>query len=169
MNPLADIYFLNAEALAMELRNGTLSEHRAVKHLIASLVIGGVGFEVPVRPALTGDGSSAVSEVLGFILSGVVCYYGIWLLHQVNAKGDGKEFFLRFSVLTLPVAVQLILLFAAIGAILLVVISAISSSLGAAGSMLAMLLLIGLILSAVAMYFLRMRKYLAIAAGYQLS
>ena len=48
MKALADIYFYNAMGLATELRNGTVSEARAVKHLIASIILGGVGFEVPV-------------------------------------------------------------------------------------------------------------------------
>lgn len=108
---LKDIYFYNAKALAVELRNGTVSEHKAVKHMIAAIILGGIGFEIPISidPGESSPGIfHAISFVMFFVISGVISFYGVWLTYQVNNKGDGDDYFLRFSALTLPFGIQLL-------------------------------------------------------------
>ena len=165
---LRDIYFYNARALATELRDGSISEHRAVKHMIAAIIIGGIGFEIPitVTPEETNTGIfQFISFILMFVITGVISYYGVWLTQQVNNKGDGKDYFLRFAVLTLPVGVQLLILFLWVGLAIAVLSFALLSTLGAAGVILTFLIFYLAAIVFVIMFFARMRNYIAIAAG----
>lgn len=168
MKALADIYFYNALALAHELRNGTVSETRALKHLIASLILGGISFEVPITvefqvSASKLDGFSAYFAL--FIIMGVITYYGAWLTHQVNTKGDGKEYFLRFAALTLPIGIQLAVLFIAVGLMLAMLGMVLTTALGEWGMYITEATFYVLIIAFTAMFFLRMRKFISIASG----
>ncbi len=168
MKALRDIYFYNAHALASELRAGTISETRAIKHLVASVILGGIGFEVPITGEFCSEGtggSGVLSVIIVFVVAGVISYYGIWLAQQVNTKGDGKDFFLRFSVLALPIGVQLMVLFVLLGVVLISISMFMTSSLGTWGIPLSQVLFILLFLVFVVMFFLRMRKYIGLASG----
>jgi len=168
MKGLKDIYFYNALALATELKEGTFSQHRAIKHLIASLVLFGIGFEIPVSVEFSDTNLNAaqiIGQITLFIVAGVISYYGAWLVYQVNEKGDGKDFFMRFTVLSLPVGIQLIVVFLWVGLIFAVVATALTSAIGVFG---AYLTLVGVFIAVpvfLVLYFLRLRKYIAIAAG----
>ncbi len=168
MKTLADIYFFNAMGLATDLRNGLVSETRAIKHLIASIILGGVGFEVPISIEFH-ESASGVGQITGyvlmFIITGVISYYGVWLTHQVNRKGDGKEYFLRFAALTLPVGIQLVVRFIIVGLLLALLAIPLTTALGEWG---VYLVQAGFYLAAIiftAMFFLRMRKYIGVASG----
>jgi len=168
MKALADIYFYNAIGLAMDLRNGSVSEVRALKHLIASIILGGVGFDVPIsvefRESLTGIGQVS-GFVLMFITTGIISYYGVWLAYQANAKGDGEDFFLRFAALTLPIGIQLAVLFLGIGIFLALLVIPLTNYFGQWGVYLirAGFYVAGVVFAA--MFFLRMHKYIAVASG----
>ena len=168
MKGLRDIYFYDAMGLATELNQGSFSQHRAIKHLIARLVLFGIGFEIPVSVEFSETSINAVQiigQIVLFIIAGVISYYGAWLVYQVNEKGDGKDFFMRFTVLSLPVGIQLIVVFLWVGLIFAVVAIALTSTIGAIG---AYLTLVGVFIAVpvfLILYFLRLRKYIAIAAG----
>ncbi|HHJ35822.1 MAG TPA: hypothetical protein ENJ87_08640 [Gammaproteobacteria bacterium] len=168
MKGLKDIYFYNANGLATELKDGSFSQYRAVKHLIASLVLFGIGFEIPVTIKFTESNINAaqlIVQIVLFIIAGVISYYGAWLVYQVNEKGDGKDFFMRFTVLSLPVAIQLIVIFLWVGLLFAVVAIALTSTIGILG---AYLTLVGVFVAVpvfLILYFIRLRKYIAIAAG----
>jgi|AZIC01.1.fsa_nt_gi hypothetical protein len=165
---LKDIYFYNANALAIELKNGTLSEHRAVKHMIAAIILGGIGFEIPISvdPGESNPGIFHVlSFIIFFIISGFISFYGVWLTHQVNSKGDGNDYFLRFTVLALPIGIQLLVLFLWIGLALIVLSFALLAALEGIGAILMVLIFYLVAIAFLAMFFIRMRNYIAIAAG----
>ena len=169
MKALADIYFYNAMGLATELRNGTVSEARAVKHLIASIILGGVGFEIPVSvefQATTSGLGQLISYLAIFIITGVISYYGVWLTHQVNGKGDGKEYFLRFAALTLPIGIQLVVLFLGVGLLLVLLAMALTSTLGEWGAYLTEAGFYLAVIAFTAMFFIRMRRYIGVASGF---
>lgn len=169
MNALRDIYFYNAFKLASEIRSGTLTEYRAVKHLVASMIIGGIGFELPISVEF-GEFNMSYFENIGgfimFIVVGVITYYGVWLNYQVNSKGDGKDFFLRFSALSLPVTIQLLVLFIGIGFLFFTISFFLAMQLGVMGAIITEITFYVLLIALYLMFFLRMRKYLALAANY---
>jgi magnesium-transporting ATPase (P-type) len=165
---LKDIYFYNARALASELNNDSVTEYRAVKHMVAAIILGGIGFEIPISVSPEETNSSIFqfgSYVVFFIITAIISYYGVWLTYQVNKKGDGKDYFLRFSVLTLPVGIQLFVLFLWVGLALVVLSFALLSTLGAVGAYLMMLLFYVVAIAFIIMFFTRMRTYIAIASG----
>ena len=168
MDSLKDIYFYNAIGLAEELKQGTFSQHRAIKHLVASLVLFGIGFEIPVSVEFSESNLNAtqtIGQIVLFIIAGIISYYGAWLVYQVNEKGDGKDFFMRFTVLSLPIGIQLIVVFLWVGLLFAVVATALTSTIGIYG---AYLTLAGVFIAVpvfLILYFLRLRKYIAIASG----
>lgn len=168
MNALKDIYFYNAFGLASEIRSGTLTEYRAVKHLIASTIISGIGFDVPLSIEF-GEYNIRSLDALGglvmFVLLGVISYYGVWLIYQVNRKGDGKDFFMRFSALSLPVGIQLAVLFLGIGIVLMAFAFILSEQFGEVGAVISQLIFYAATVVFSVMFFLRMRKYIAVAAN----
>lgn len=168
MNWLSDVYLLNAEALANELRSGAVSEGRAVKHVIVAIVLGGLGFDVPISVDWKGDVASGFRMGLALsttLVGALVTYYGMWLTYQVNQKGDGKDFFLRFAVLSLPVGIYLALVFLIVGALLVGGIMILSVDGGIIGYYLGLASFAVASLAFAAMFFLRMRAYIAIASG----
>lgn len=165
---LKDIYFYNALALANELKNGTFTEYRAIKQMIASLVLGGIGFSVPISVEFQDDNLGFVemlTYIISFIITGIISYYGVWLTYQVNNKGDSKDYFLRFVSLSLPIGIQLFIVFLGISIILMFLTMALVSSLGAGGAYMFYALFTILIIMFTSMFFARMRRYMAIATG----
>jgi len=72
---------------------------------------------------------------------------------------------MRFTVLSLPVGIQLIVVFLWVGLIFAVVATALTSTIGVFG---AYLTLVGVFVAVpvfLTLYFIRFRKYIAIAAG----
>lgn len=166
---LKDIYFYNALALANELKNDTFSEYRAIKHLIVSFIIGGIGFTIPISASFQEDDNVQLVEILtnltSFIITGIISYYGVWLTYQVNCKGDSKDYFLRFVSLSLPIGIQLILVFIVVIIVLMFLSIALVSSLGAGGAYVYFTVYTALMVIFTLMFFSRMRKYMAIATG----
>lgn len=165
---LHGIYFYNALDLAKEIKDGSFTEFRAVKHLIATLVLGGISFSIPI--SVTTEQSNigiltAFLYLLAFIASGVICYYGVLLTYQVNNKGDGKDYFLRFAALSLPVGIQLIVLFTWIGLAIIALTFALFSIFGEFGfyAMFLITFIAGCCFTI--LFFIRLRNYLFIASG----
>ena len=165
---LKDIYFYNALALANELKNNTFSEHRAIKQMIAAIILGGIGFSVPITINFQESNIDLVAKfilIFEFIITGIISYYGVWLTYQVNCKGDAKDYFLRFTVLTLPIGIQLALIFLGVMLVIVFLGVELSDALGAIGAHLTQALYFTTTLVFVAMFFTRMRRYIAIASG----
>lgn len=171
MTFLSDIYFLDAKSLALELRNGTFSEHRAVKQaIVQAIVSGGASSGLLQVGASEGPAWSLgvlSLKVLAFSVSGLIAYFGMWLTYQVNRKGDGKDYFLRFAALSLPISVKLIIQYIALCVLLFLastLLATLSESLSFAVAYFPFAALLGFYVLA-AMFYLRMRTYLAIASG----
>ena len=165
---LNDIYFYNALALANELKNGTFTEYRAIKQMIASIILGGVGFSVPISVEFQESGlglAATLSFIFSFIITAIISYYGVWLTYQVNNKGDAKDYFLRFVSLSLPVGIQLVVIFLGVSVILMFLTMALVSATGAVGAYVYFVLFAMILILFTAMFFARMRRYIAVAAG----
>ena len=165
---LKDIYFYNALALANELKDDTFSEYRAIKHLIVSFIIGGIGFTIPISAEFQNDNVGLVETLTHFalfIVTGIISYYGVWLTYQVNRKGDSKDYFLRFASLSLPIGIQLITICIGVALMLMVLTMVLVSSLGSVGVYIYFVLYAALVIIFTLMFFSRMRRYMAIATG----
>lgn len=168
MKALKDIYFYNARALALELKENAVTEHRAVKHIIAAVVISGIGFDVPIAIDHGGPSSGIfhlLLSVIVYIVSGVISFYGVWLTYQANSKGDGRDYFMRLATLSLPVGIQLLVLFVGIGLVISVLSITIFSLMGKSGAFLTTVIFYISVFAFLVMYFFRLRNYIAIAAG----
>lgn len=174
MNFFKDVYLWNARALANELHGGTLSEYRALKHFLVSVIIGGSYFYFPVGIEFVEPGIGfsyfLFESVLFFIVTGVISYFGIWLCFQGNSKGDGKEFFLRMATLALPVLNKVLILGVFVGVPLLNFTVLILSWLFEGSSILTIYVptIIEVILGFVflTVYYIILHRYMCIAAGY---
>ncbi len=172
MNFANDIYFLDAKSLALELRNGTFSEHRALKHMIAQLIVtGGASSGIFQAGASGGPAWSlgALSlKLSAFVVSGLIAYFGMWLTYQANGKGDGKDYFLRFAALSLPISLKLLIQYVPLVALLflasILLTNRSPSTLGSAVVYFPYAVLLGFYVLTL-MFYLRMRTYLAIACG----
>ena len=167
MKFLKDIYFYDAKKLALELKEGTVSEYRGVKHFVAFAIIAGISLDIPLSATFE-QSSSNLMWLFGFfvfyILGGVISYYGIWLCYQINNKGDGKDFFLRFSILSLPIGIQLTILFFGIGLIVLLFAIPLTKMFGIYGVYLSEVATYLLMLVMTSMFYFRMKNYIAIAS-----
>jgi hypothetical protein len=172
MNFASDMYLLDAKSLALELRNGTFSEIRAVKQAIGQLILSG-GASSGILQAGSGEGPALSVDVLSlkvvaFVVGGLITYFGMWLTHQVNRKGDGRDFFLRFAALSLPISVKLIIQYIALCVLLFLASTLLAmqsqSTFGFTVVYFPFAALLGFYLLAV-MFYLRMQTYLAIASG----
>jgi putative flippase GtrA len=107
-------------------------------------------------------------HLVAFIVGGLFTYFGMLLTYQANSKGDGKDYFLRFAALSLPLGIQLFVM-ALVVVVLLVIASGLTFLLGPSLTTFVIYNLpIGILVAiwvCFVMFFLRMRKYLAIAAG----
>ena len=165
---MKDVYFFNAAALAKELKDGKLSELRAVKHMAIVLMLGGLGLGFPVNIQYGEETISLFNRSLWYffvLVCAMITYYGVWWAHQVNSKGDAKDFFLRFAVLSLPVGIQVTALFIVIGAAFAITSPLIFFSLGRTGSMLATIFYWVLEIAFIITFFIRMLKYISMAAS----
>jgi hypothetical protein len=111
---LKDIYFFDSAKLAEMLGNGSVSDILALKHLIVVTIIFGTGYIIPVEMVIVGadyDYSGGLIYSVGdWVLNAIISYYGLWMIYQANAKGDNKDFFKRFTALSLPVTIRLIVI-----------------------------------------------------------
>ena len=172
MNFASDMYLLDAKSLALELRNGTFSEHRAVKQAIAQLIVSGGASSGILQAGVSGEPALSMGvlslKVLAFVVSGLIVYFGMWLTYQVNRKGDGKDFFLRFAALSLPISTKLIIQYIALCVLLFLASTLLAtrsiSTFSFTVAYLPIAALLGFYVLTV-MFYLRMRTYLAIASG----
>lgn len=165
-----DIYFLNSKNLTEELKSGTFTEVRALKHLIITAIIGRFSFEFPVMIDFSESEVSLwknFAEIAFFIILGFITYYGLWLTYQANQKGDGKDFFLRLTSLILPIGLKLVIYFLMIGLILGFIATLLVSNLGMVGVVASV---VSYFIAAMAFYlifYIQLRNQIAIVSGFE--
>ena len=121
---LKDLHFLKSSELSEKLHRGEISDELAFKHLLAYSVLFAGYITVPVVVTCSADTDSGFRyQILNFILSAGVQYWGMKLLYQTNSQGDGKDFFLRWAALSLPVGIQVVIISVILGAVYGVVVS----------------------------------------------
>lgn len=165
---MKEVYFYNAAALAEELKEGKVSELRAVKHMAIVLMLGGLGLGFPINIQYGEETISLLNRSVSYsfvLVCAIITYYGVWWTHQVNSKGDSKDYFLRFAALSLPVGVQVTVFFIAIGVVFTVASALIFFALGHTGSILATTFYWVIEIAFIITFFIRMRRYISIAAG----
>lgn len=165
-----DIYFINVTKLIERLKSGSFGEAETLKHLIVVGIIGGIGINIPISVSFTNtepNGYATFMEIALFIISGVITYYGYWLVYQANSKGDGKDFFLRIAALSLPVIVRLLIYAIVFGLLLFILSSILANSLDNGGISIISIAfsIFGTVI--VAAYFFMMRNYIAEISAYK--
>lgn len=114
MIKFADIHFLGAGSLAEKLHRNEISEEVAFSQFLLGAMV--FGANVGVSPELLLDQLSTPTKAATFFIQLLLQYWGLTLLYKTNKHGDGKDFFLRLGALALPVAVQMLLVGAIVGA-----------------------------------------------------
>jgi len=172
MKSLNDIYFYNANELAIKLNNNEISEYTAIKHLIVSLILGGLTLKIPIVipfeivTTLSDKGLyGIIVQMVTFILIGVTTFFGVMISYQVNQKGDGKDYFLRFASLALPITIQLVVLFLIIGIILVIAVKMLLPISGELAMYIVGLVKLAAELAVVIMFYHRMRNYMRKSSG----
>ena len=169
MSVFRDVYFFSADALASQIRSGEITEIVALKHLIVGSMMFGIGYEIPLSVGFSEEELPLYDyalQVVLFLLSAVIIYYGTWLSYQTNMKGDGQDFFLRFIALSLPIGLQLAVVFCVVAIALTAVTQALSSSLGATGGLYSLALWYLASLAFQALFFYRVKYCMQIASGH---
>lgn len=167
---LKDIYFLNSQALAEELKSGTFTEIRALKHLIATAIIGRFAFEFPVVIEFYESEISVWSNLAGillFIIPGFITYYGLWLTYQANQKGDGKDFFLRLTSLILPIGFRLAIYFLTVGLALGFIAILLVGNSGTVGAIVSIAILALAVVAFYSLFYIQLRNHMAVVSGYE--
>ena len=168
MSGLKGMYFYDAHGLAKELRNGTFSEQLAVNQMIAAFLLFGLTRGSPVSIQITVDGLAVAAVLYAgviLVLAVAVLVYGVQKTYLANAEGDGEDYFLRFAALSLPVGVQVVLVFVVVGLIVGLLYATAAGNLSLQGRLLAAFATAALFPLFLMMFFLRMRKYLRISSG----
>lgn len=100
------MYFWNSQALARQLKTGSLSQRERVKYLVATLLV--VTIATYVRS--WSSYRIAVSETLVAMVATVL---GVWICFSANEQGDGKDFTDRFICLGWTTSIRVGLAFVA--------------------------------------------------------
>lgn len=168
MSLFREVYFFKADALASQIRIRAVTETIALKHLIVSSMLFGIGYEIPLSVGFSDSDLPLydyLAKIVLFVLSAAIAYYGIWLCYQTNTKGDGKDFFLRFVALSLPVGLQLAVLFLAVALLLTALSQSLATQLGVLGGLLSNVLWYLASLTFQILFFYRIKYCMQVAAG----
>lgn len=101
------MYLWNTNALAKELKEGTLSEREKFKYLLVSVVLQMLMLELINYMPTDYSHVAALVSILN-ILAVVV---GTYLCYETNQDGDGVKFVERYICLSLPISVKILVLF----------------------------------------------------------
>ena len=119
---LKNIYFLNHTELSSKLSNMDISDYLALKHFIIFIIVFSSAYVFPLLTVPEGN-SETISSAITFISIAVINYYGITWIFQINNKGDKKDFFKRFSCLSLPVSIKATIIFTLLYIISIILLS----------------------------------------------
>ncbi len=169
MNWFKDVYLINAKQASIALRDGSITEYQALKHLITTTVLVGANVSVPITFTMESEFSFSafyVENLMYFLILAAVSYYGLLMCYQANSKGDGREFFVRLVTLGLPVMIRVAVFSALVFILLTMLLSLLLGNLGGISmptfNSYQFLFIVAVNMS----YFITLRKYVANSAGY---
>ena len=119
---IKDIHFINNTELSKKLSNMEISDYLALKHFIIFIILFSSAYVFPILTAPS-ESNETVSWIINFISLAVINYYGITWTFQINNKGDKKEFFKRFSCLSLPISIKATIIFTLLYIISIILLS----------------------------------------------
>ena len=105
---IEELYFINANALAVKLHQQEVSEDLAFKHLLVFSMLFASALVFPVAVSCTqSDVFAFWYQCANFFAFALLQFWGMRLLYRTNKQGDGQAFFLRWAALSLPVGLQI--------------------------------------------------------------
>lgn len=114
---------LKSKKVEYALANNKFSEWEKVKYLLLPMVVtalfGGPAYILKPRYGNIPSTADSMASIIGAAIVAAVTYWGLRRLYQTNGKIDGKEFILRYTILSLPVSIKFILIFTPCFAILI--------------------------------------------------
>jgi hypothetical protein len=175
MSQLKDIHFFDAWGLARKFRAGEVTEYQVVKHLLVTLILGGIGFGIPVSldvvygPMSQGEFlldllGKFFSSALQFLVLGLITFYWMHKIYKTNCAGDAKDFIPRFTALALPVGLQLAVGFG-LAMLAFVLVFPMIGGRGEVGLRIVQVVPYITAILFYVMFFVRVRYYIGIAAG----
>jgi hypothetical protein len=117
---LKDLYFLNSRELSERLNRNDISDDLAFKHFLIYSVLFSNAIALPIFVTCSEvETYSWWHHVFHFVIFSIIQVWGLKSLYKTNKKGDGKNFFLRWATLSLPIGVKVYI----IGAILFAIVT----------------------------------------------
>ena len=112
------VYFLRSGELSEKLSRGEVTDDLAFIHLLVYSILFTSYISIPVVVTCSADSELGFRyQALSFIAFAGVQYWGMKWLYRTNSQGDGKDFFLRWAALSLPVGVQVLIISVVLGAV----------------------------------------------------
>jgi len=102
------VYFWNTKQLALDLCEGKVTERQQMWYLLAFTVLASVCIQVALW--LPGERVGFSTYVGGLAAIGMTIL-GLRDCYQVNSRGDGRDFVIRFVCVSLPVTCRLVAVF----------------------------------------------------------
>jgi len=108
---LSEIYFINTRELAKKLACDEISDRVAFLHFLVHAIIISAAISKQIDMRWAGnEPDSWLNTIISFIALGAVQYWGFTAAYKLNLSIDGKDFFLRYAALSLPLSIQFIVL-----------------------------------------------------------
>ena len=112
------VYFLRSGELSEKLSRGEVSDDLAFNHLLLYSMLFAGYISIPVVVTCSAGSEYGFRyQTLSFIVFAGVQYWGMKWLYRTNSQGDGRDFFLRWAALSLPVGVQVLIISVVLGAV----------------------------------------------------
>ena len=128
---LKDIHFFNAKALARKLARNEVTEILALWHFMIQAIILGATLTLTLNVQCGEQEESSIPvELIGFMISGFITYWGLSSLFKVNSSIDSGDFFIRYAALSLPSGMQVFIIMLILFAIYGLAAGSITSFLG---------------------------------------
>jgi hypothetical protein len=128
---IKDIHFFNAKALARKLARNEVPEILALWHFMLQAIILGATLTLTLNVECgEQEEHSILVDLVGFIISGFITYWGLSSLFKVNSNIDGENFFIRYAALSLPSGMQVFTIMLLLVAIYGITVGSTTSFLG---------------------------------------
>jgi hypothetical protein len=101
----------SSRKLEQALAKGQLDSWTKVKYLIVPMVIGALSGPFFLFRPVYGQKPPAINNLFSFVfavIAAFIAYWGIKTCFKINNNIDGKDFFERLAVLTLPILIRII-------------------------------------------------------------
>lgn len=106
-----NIYFIKTKLCASKLRSGEISDATALIHLVLSIIFFGSGLKIPIMltPVIESGGDyKRLLFTWGVFI--IITIIGLNQSLKYNKIGDGKDYFKKYSVLSLPIITNITVL-----------------------------------------------------------